>query len=232
MKQSIYILLLFLISMASTNLTAQDNFRISEENAAMSEGSFNALVLTLDGANQKLVCKAWGKFVKRYKGKTKYSGKTEQYFTDEATIDGMSDNTVDIYAKISEQDEKTFVYVWFNLGVTYLSSSQFPERYPTGEKVLTDFGYYVSADLLEAQIKDKQKELRKEERDVKKIERSRKKYERKIEKAQKDIQKNEQKLDESKDELATQTKEVEEIEGVISTRKESLKQTKQILRKR
>jgi len=231
MLKQIY-LFLFSALIFNTTLVAQNDFTIREETTALSSGSFNALVLELDGKNQKLVAKAWKKFAKRYKGKTKYNRKSNEYFSDEATVQNLSDNTVDIYTKISEQEEKTFVYVAFNLGVTYLSSAQFPERYPIGQKVVTDFGYYVSADLFAAQIKAEEKQLRREKRDVKKIENKRKKYERKIEKAKRDIEKNEKQLEQSKDSLLKESQEVETIENSLSEQKEALKQAKKLVKKR
>lgn len=227
---------LFLIAAASFLIinfaAAQNDFTITEQVAEMTQGSNNALVLTLDGGDEKTVCKAWQSFTKRYKGKTKHDRKSNITFTDEATIDGMSDNSVDIYAKVIEGEEKTNVMVWFNLGVTYLSSSKFPDRYPTGVQVLTDFAYYVSADIIEEQIKEQKKLLRKEEKDVKKIENKRKKYNKAIEKAEKAIEKNQKELEESEQELAEQTQEVTTVQNKLDAKNEALKETKKIVRQR
>jgi hypothetical protein len=113
---------LFLLGMFSNTASAQVKSAIKEEVRAMSEGSFNAIVLELPATSADKVEDAWKSFMKKYKGKTKYSKKNKEFFTDDTEIKGMSDNTIDVYAKVEDRgDAGSELVVWFNLGVTYLS---------------------------------------------------------------------------------------------------------------
>ncbi|MCP4443525.1 MAG: hypothetical protein GY810_31875 [Aureispira sp.] len=224
MKQ-LGVLVLFL-SMG-TMLLGQE-FKISEETRSMSKGSFNALVIDLPGTSSKKVMKSWTKFMGNYRGKTKYSKKVGEAFTDNAEIKDMSENTVDVYAKLEELggDQGTRLSVWFNLGVTYLTSNEHSERYPAGEEVLKAFAATVSADLIAARLKEKEKELKEVMADLKKLEKTKtgydrdvKNYEETIKKAEEGIAETDKKIDENlkeqdtmKDDITEREKEIEEIE--------------------
>lgn len=134
---------------------------IKEETKSNSKGSFNCLTMELPGTSGKATNKAWSKFIKKLKGKTKFDRKMNEHITDDASLKDMSDNTVDIITKIEERGaEGTAISVWFNLGVSYLSSNDHPERYPAGEKILKDFANVVSADMIEAELKEAEKKLK------------------------------------------------------------------------
>lgn len=234
MKQLI-VLVLFLAM--GTMLWGQE-FNISEENRSMSKGSYNALVIDLPGTSAKKVMKSWTKFIGAYKGKTKYSRKVGEAFTDDARIKDMSENTVDIYAKLEDMGEEgTRLAVWFNLGVTYLASSEHSERYPAGEEVLKAFAATVSADLIAARLKEKQKELKDVQGDLKKLEKTKSGYDRDVEnyqatikKAEEGIKETDEKIDKNleeqgtvKDDIAEREKEIEEIEKRLKKVKNKFK---------
>ena len=64
--------------------------------------------------------------IKNFKGKLKYNRKIDEYFSDNAEIKDMSENAVDIISKVYDNGaEGTTVAIWFNLGVTYLSSEKY-----------------------------------------------------------------------------------------------------------
>lgn len=144
---------------------------IKEETRSCSYGSFNALVMELKGVSAKEANKAWDKHIKAFKGKTKYDRKINEYFSDDATIKDMSDNNVDVIAKIEERGtEGSVIIVWFNLGVTYLSSKDYPERYPAGEKILKDYARILSADMIQAELDSAKKLLKDYEDNLKRLE--------------------------------------------------------------
>ena len=155
---------------------------IKEETKANSKGSFNALVMELPGTSGKEVNKAWSKFMKKYRGKTKFDRRANEYMTDDATIKEMSDNTVDIIAKVEERGaDGTAISVWFNLGVSYLSSKDHSERYPAGEKLLKLFANQVSADMIEQELAKAEKALKDLEDALKKLEKEKVQGEKDIE---------------------------------------------------
>lgn len=158
--KTLMLTLFALLTLASTSWGQIDS-PVKEETKANSKGSFNALTMDLPGTTSKGVQKAWGKFIKKLKGKTKFDRKVNEYIADDATIKDMSDNTVDIIMKIEERGQDgTAISVWFNLGASYLSSKDYAERYPAGEKILKQFANLVSADMIEEELKEAEKTLK------------------------------------------------------------------------
>ncbi|MFK7796466.1 MAG: hypothetical protein AB8E82_03355 [Aureispira sp.] len=154
-------LILILLTLSFTTLLAQDEFefKVVEESRDMTKGTANALVVNLPNTNYKEVNKLWSKYLKSFRGRLKYNRRVGEYFSDNAEIKEMSDNAVDIISRVYDNGgEGTTIAVWFNLGVTYLSASKYPERYSVGEKILKDFSLLVSEDMIEAQLKEEEKE--------------------------------------------------------------------------
>lgn len=196
------VLLSALLLGISSSSWAQIKSLIKEETKANSKGTFNALVMELPGTSSKEVGKAWSKFIKKYKGKTKFDRRANEYMTEDATIKEMSDNTVDIIAKIEERGQEGAVLtVWYNLGVSYLSSKDFSDRYPAGEKLLKDFAKSVSADMIEAELKEAEKVLKDYEGNLSKLEKEEKQRTKDIETYKSTIQKMEQSIVEAENDV-------------------------------
>ncbi len=158
----VIITILVLMTIAYTTVIAQSEFefKVLEENRAMTKGSANALIVHLPNTTYKKVNKLWSKYLRNFRGKMKYNRKRKEYFVDNAELKEMSDNAVDITSKIQDNGtEGTTVVVWFNLGVTYLSSDQYPERYLVGAKLLKEFSLLASADMIAEQLKEEEKLL-------------------------------------------------------------------------
>jgi hypothetical protein len=200
MKSLILTLFVFL---CSQNLSfGQIDATIKEETKANSKGSFNALVMELPGTTDKEVNKAWSKFMKKYRGKTKFDRKVSEYITDDATVKEMSDNTVDILAKVEARGtDGTAVSVWFNLGVSYLSSKDHSERYPAGEKLLKLFANQVSADMIEQELAKAEKMFKELEEQLKKLEKEKTQGEKDIEDFKSTILKMEESIAKGEDAL-------------------------------
>ncbi len=214
-KMNLFLMLILLLG--TNRLMAQQTFKVVEQTATMSQGSHTCLSLELMGSDTKIILKSWAKFAKNFKGKTKFDKSTNETFTDNATIKEISDNTVDMYAVVSGAEGKGKIMVWFNLGVTYLNSQDHAERYAAAEKIMVDFGYYVSTDLIAAQLKLKAKELKMEQKELKKIEKVRLGYEKKIENLKKVIAKAETGIKTNEDEIVKnnefENKQLAEIEA-------------------
>lgn len=219
----------FLIQTAS----AQLEFTIREETRPMTRGSFNALTIELPGTDIKEIQKSWRKFSGDYKAKTSFDKKSGELFTDNATIKEMSENTVDIHAKVEQTTTGTQLSVWFNLGGAYLSSAQFSDKYPAGEKMLKDFARSISGDLLEAEIKAQEKLLGNLEDDLKKLEKEKsslekeiKNQEENIKKAQEAIVKAQEGLGENSKNQGTKNQEISTQQKTVEDLKAELKALK------
>lgn len=214
MKQLTLLFFLFLIVPS----IAQDELKITEEGRSMAQGSANALVMYIPKASSKLVKKHWGKYAKGFKGKLKYNGKVGEYFLDNAEIKTMSDNMLDVTAKIYDKGASgAELAVWFNFGITYLSSEAEPQRYAAAEVFLKDFHKLIEADLIKLQLKDEKKKLIKMKKAQKKLEKEKKAADKKVEKQKKAILKAEKLIDESEQKIEENLKKQEKQNEEIST---------------
>lgn len=197
--------------------------QVNEGLRTMPKGKKNAISIILKKTTKKDVEKQWEKYVSDFKGKTKFDKKSGIIFADNATIEEMSENTVDVYAQILAVGADTELVTWFNLGGAYLSSEAHPEAYGKANSMLVEFAEQVSTASIEellAAEEDKMKKLQKEqeelEKDKKGLEGNIVKYEEKIAEAKRSITENE----------SAQRKQQEAIEGqqkVISEIKARLK---------
>ncbi len=130
--------------------------QIVETQNMSSQGSKNSFVMDIPTMESELAEDVWKKLAKDFKGKTKYNKKIGEYFTDDGTVKGMSNNTVDIYARI--QGGK--LILWFDLGGAYLNSTDHEERLFAAEDVFSQFEYELNIKLAELEISQKEKDLK------------------------------------------------------------------------
>jgi hypothetical protein len=207
---------------------------LKEEIRANSKGTFPALVMEFPLATADQVKDAWESFIKDYKGKTNFSKKEKEFFTDDATIKEMSENSVDVYAQIDDKAEKgSAIVVWINLGITYLSQKEFPKQFEVASKMMDKFSQRVSSDMLEQKLKEEEKVLKTLESDLKDLEKEEAKrksdiedYKATIKKMEENIKKTEEEIKlkaedqgKKKAEIETQKKKVAEIENDIKKSK-------------
>jgi hypothetical protein len=222
------------ILLLSSAIFAQVKTTLKEENRSNSNGNFNALVLEIPLTTADKVKDNWESFIKAYKGKTSYSKKDKEIFTDNALIKDMSENTVDIYAKVEDKGDKgSELVVWFNLGVNYLSQKEFPKQFEVAKKMLDKFTETLSANMLEELLKEEEKNLKKLEGEMKDLEKEEskknkdiadykdtiKKMEENIKNAESDLKKNAEDKGKKKSEIEEQGKKVEQIKKDIKKSK-------------
>ncbi len=229
---------LFILTFLSISsiIFAQGEPKITEQIKQNSRGSFNAFVLELPGtiASLKSVKSELGSFLKNYKGKTSFNKKADEYFNDDAKIKAMSENTVDIFAKVVPKDAETLeLIVWYNLGVVYLSSAEYPQGVAAAQTMLNEFSERVSANLLEEQLKGEEKKLKELNSVLKSQKKEADGFVKTINGYNEDIQKIERKITEVKEKEATNTQEqakqkaeVQEQEKKIENMKKEIKNKK------
>lgn len=137
--------------------------QVTETSMSMSQGTNNALTVNLPKTAVKDVEKAWAKHLKDYSGKTKKNKKTGETFTDNALIEAMSKNTVDIYSVVKEEKGGSQLTVWFDLGGAYLNSTAHPTQYKVAQSILAEFTAKISVGMAEDLYKIEAVALEKEE---------------------------------------------------------------------
>lgn len=207
-------ILVFVLSFICFSAFAQ----VKEEAHLLNGEEKNAFSIVLPKTEKKEVEKAWVKFIKEYKGKTKLNKKTNITFSDDTAIKGMSENTVDVFAQVMENGESTELVVWYNLGGAFLNSEMHIEGTMIGKKLLTDFALTVSTAAIEellaaeeASLKELAKEQEKLEKEKKDYEAEIKKYEEKIKEARSNIEKNVEVQVAQKEKVAQQQHVVDEV---------------------
>lgn len=193
-------------------------YEIKMEDRAMSKGQQNAYTVMLASSNKKDVEKAWSKYMKEYKGKTKKQKKTNEYLTDNAQISTMSDNTVDVYAQLQELGNETQMSVWFDLGGAFVNAETHPEASATANNILTGFARSIQKKNIEEQLKVEEKaekkigdELKKNEKELKNLEKDIENYKKKIKEAEAQIVANKEAKIEIESRMATQKEKVGEV---------------------
>ena len=76
--------------------------------------------------------------------RAKEDKKNDIWFTDDAKMEKVSDNTIDLYTSFTEIAQGTMVTVWFDLGGAYLASSLDRGRTEEAKKVLQRYGHAIS----------------------------------------------------------------------------------------
>lgn len=224
MKNTLTSLLTLFLIVTYSSLVAQDavmdfDFKMREETRQMSRATANSFVLSWAKANPDVVGKNWKKYAKGLKGKLKYDRNSNEYFVDNAAVEGL-ENAVDITTKIDKVGEGTEMTFWFNGGVTYIQSSATPEAFVATEKLLRDFDTYVYASIMRAQIKLEEKELKKMERDMRKVKKEIKREERVIKKAEQTIAKAQKQIDGSQKEIKDKQQAITEQEAKKTSKKQ------------
>jgi hypothetical protein len=176
----------------------------------------------------------WKSYIKKYKGKVSYSKKTDEVFSDDATIKEMSENTVDIICKIVPKDADNFeVVVWFNLGVVYLSSKDYAQGMAAAQVIMKDFSKIVFLNLYkdklkaeESVLKELNNEFEKTQNEAESFERNIKDYEADIVKIQQKITKTKESLNSNKEKQLGQKAEIDKQEKIVEATKRDVEAAK------
>ncbi len=221
------LLILLFAVFSFLHLSAQETLQIQVREApqTMSEGVNNSLVIELWNVDEKTAVKEWRKFTRQFKGKTSREKKMKHWFTDDARIKTISNNTVDIYAWFEEnkRTDVTTATFWFNLGGAYVSSQLNPAQYGAAVKVLLD--YKASLDLVEAEdeVDAQEKALQDLEDELKKMKKDNEDFHKKIEDAKRLILELEQKIQENLRDQEAKMQEIDTQRKVVENAKRTVK---------
>jgi hypothetical protein len=210
------VLIIGAILFVSFSSFSQKKIEVEENSYSFSAGRENAFSVTVYESNKDDVEKAWKKFIKDYKGKV--SSKKE-VFADDCEMKDVSPNTVDVYAAFEvNKDGDVTVYVGFDLGGAYLSSSAHPDKFKAAKKIVRDFGVSATKDAIAEQLKEAEKVMKKLESDQQKLVKENETlhkniegWEKDIENAKNNIKTNEGNQQEKTKEIETHKKVLEEI---------------------
>ncbi len=202
MKNFIFLTFALFFSLGSS--FAQDdlsnysfNPQLKEMDRLMSKGQKNSYSIIIDGLSKKDIDKAWNKYLKDHDSKSKWNKSTKEYLADNAKIEEISDNTIDVYSQLIESGKRVELIVWMDLGGAFLSTYDHPEKAKYGEAFIIKFATEMEkkrVDDFRKQQEDKLGDLQGNLKDMKKdqvkLEDDIKDYEKKIEEARGKIAEN------------------------------------------
>lgn len=210
---------------AVITLTAfSQKIKVKESTETIGGGSHNALVVKLFDVSPSDAEEEFKSFMKTYDGKR--SSMDGAVFIDNATITAMGNNTIDVYGKANGKkgDPEISFTVAFDLGGSFLNSSEHKAQYNVAEKMVSDFAIKTVKNAIEKQLRDSKKIQTKLEDEQKDLEKENKKlnsdiedYKAKITKAADDVVKNQAAQDKKMKEIETQKKAIAEIETKLES---------------
>lgn len=223
-----FALLMAFTQIAFAQMTAKGitkvNVMESQEN--MSLGKNNAMVVTLEGVDDKDVGDIWEDYLKDYYGvKTDWERRQKEWFSDDANIPAIGGATpLDIHAAANERGDKVEFTVWFNLGNDFLNSRDYTEQYAEAEKLMEDFIIEVRKVRVKKELEEQEKELKDLEEDLERLESKNDRY-------HEDIEKAEEAIEEARRDIAENEKEQEVMRQRIETQKEMVEKVRKKLKK-
>jgi hypothetical protein len=153
MKKAILLLLFSGILIAKSTLFAQHDVSIYEVYKYMSMGEKIGLEVAILDSKPTDVEKNWIKFMRQFKTKASKPKKAIEIFADDATITDMSANTVDVYAIAEPAQYGTKLTVFFNLGGSFVSSSEHEIAFGAAKRLLRAFALSEAANVIDAELK-------------------------------------------------------------------------------
>jgi flagellar biosynthesis GTPase FlhF len=212
--KTIYFLLFFTVTFLAQS---QQKISVKETNENIGGGSHNALTVTIYGASQKDVAKAWKDELKKMGAKVQ---EKKEIFGDDALIKSLSENTFDIYSKVEESGEGVItLIVAVDLGGAFMNSSQHPDFFRYFKDKLYEFAVNQTKAAIAKELKEAQKEEEKLNseyenliKEKEKLEKAIKEYEEKIKEAKENIEKNKKQQEEIQKQIVKQKEVVKAIE--------------------
>ena len=220
-------LIIIIVFVCTNSMSFGQSFEISEAPRTKNNGTYNSFFFELPDVDKDQVKKDWEKFMKSYKGKTKYNRKAKLFITEKAKIAQLSDVPVIVYTKILEDknpDKQISLIVWFDLGDTYVDSKTDEIKGSYVHQILTEYAMSTSKTFAESIVKEEEKRLSKMEKDLKKLIKENKNYHKNIEKAKKSITKNEKNIEVNELDQKNTHKMIESQKNTVLAAKENIKQ--------
>ena len=219
---------LFLFStllMSAFAISAQD---YQEANRTMSQGDQNSFTIDFRIGDAETIADLWVGYQKDFKAKKpKLDKKANEYFADNAQIDKISSNTVDLYSKVARKSDKGAVLtIWFDLGGAYLSSSRHPGRIAGAKEWMAGFEQIVKAAFAKEALEAEEAALKDLEKELKGVEKDKEDAVKEVEKLMKELEAARQKVAVMDQAVGDMQKKIMDQQKVVEEAKTQLKKMK------
>lgn len=147
------LVILFAIIFSVSAVQAQNRVGISEIILATDQGDQPGFEFFIPDATASSVLNAWNKFHKPFGAKPKQDkSQRNYYFSDNANITELSENTIDIYTRIYETSEGVRFACAFDLGGVFISSRKTADKFQKAKLLLNKFYAQIAMDAIIAEI--------------------------------------------------------------------------------
>jgi hypothetical protein len=216
-----FFLLIFMTSLTTIGFSQMEE--ITESKEKMKKGTFNAIVVELLNAEDKVALKVWKSFIKGYGAKARKVKRSKEYLASGAIIGGLNNSeNVEVYAKVQEKGDDAELIVWIQMGEFYVSSGSFPSDYTVAVKMLEEYVIEVAKELVSIDLEDEEKKMKKLEKEMTKLQKKNNDYHNDIEKAKEAISKAERNIEENEREQKEQASVIESQQQALQRLKEKL----------
>lgn len=159
MKIYITAVILLLGTLVLKAQTLNSSIGINEVVMTTSKGDKPAFRMFIPKTDEKIVADAWNRFHKNLKSKPKFDKLQFEYFTDDAYIPQISQNTIDIYVKMLPKDGGILFSAAFDLGGIFISSKNTPDKFMIAENLLSKFYVQLAYEAIEAEYAANQQKI-------------------------------------------------------------------------
>ena len=219
------ILVLFLLIASATALLAQN---YAEAVKPMSQGEQNSFTIDFKIGDAETIADLWVGYQKDFKAKKpKLDKKANEYFADNAQVDKISSNTIDIYSKVARKsDNGAVLTIWFDLGGAYLSSARHPDRMPGAREWMAGFEQVVKAAFAKEALEAEEAVLKGLEKELKGLENDQQNAAKEVEKLMKELEDARQKVAGMDQAVGDMQKKIMDQQKVVEEAKTQLKRMK------
>ena len=140
-------------------------------------------------------------------------------FVDNASIYNISQNTIDIYAKVESKKNEVILIAAFDLGGAFLNSKSHSDGYKNAEKLIYDFAVEQAKKAIQVKIDEQEKIASKYNKEIEiltkdneKLSKSIEDYKKRIAKAEKDIEKNKSAIESNKSNFEKQNSTLKDLQ--------------------
>lgn len=190
------------------SLTFAQNVAVKDIKTEMSKGMQPGVQVFISGANEDQVKDAIKDATRKFKGDDEKIKKSDERFIDDARIEEISDNDIDIHYLIKEEDKGSTLQLHFNMGGVFLSDDLDARKY----KYMRNFAERIA---LAATQLNYEELIDDEEKVLSGFVKDKKKSNSDIDKARKDIEK-------AKKEIAEKEQEIKKLESLVKEQTEKI----------
>lgn len=215
------LLTLSIFSMLISALFSQ-GLDISEAARTMQNGTYNSYLFELPDVGKNQAEEDWKKFMSQFKAKTKFNKKSGLWFSDNAKMPRLSDNTVDVYARIIEDSnpkKQTSVVVWFDLGGAYVNTATHRTEASYSHAILEEYAMQTSKHHAEAITKAEEEKLKDLEKEMKKLLKDNDNYHEQIDEAKALIETMEKNIEKNEEDKKAKASEIEAQKTAVAEAK-------------